>query len=195
MLRPLSALCLALIFPGCASLQGDKSAAALHPGASGEIKYLSMDLAHAAVFSAGAARFGPADLTLSGGAWPSSPATYVAPAEDIQCLSVGPAGSDVQYAVKRPITRGDEYRCMGTGFRVVKCFESCRAAVIERRVPLRGSGPPGTLTSYMYVDGCLGVIAFSQEDDFSSGAPLDAEWLRGDVGILAARDYPSCSPL
>jgi hypothetical protein len=33
---------------------------------------------------------------------------------------------------------------------------------------------------------------FSETGNLAEGMPLDAEWLRGNVGILAGPAYPAC---
>jgi len=104
---------------------------------------------------------------------------------------MGAPGNNVEYAIRRPIRAGDRYRCLGTTFRVTRCFAECRAAVVEIDAPLSG-GVPGTRKTYMYVDSCVGVLAFSQIADLAQGIPLDAVWLRGNVGILADPSYPEC---
>ena len=154
-----------------------------------EITYVSTDLRHVAVFSGSSARFGPA-LALSA-VWPVSPSRHFNTPDNIQCVSVGPLGNTEDFAIKRPIKAGDTYSCLTTSFRVSRCFEDCRAAVVERNAQLSGVGGD-TLKSYMYVDSCLGVLIFSQSGNLAEAIPLNAEWLRGDVGILADPSYPRC---
>lgn len=152
--------------------------------------YLSSDRDSVAVFTATTARFGPTDLTLLNPAWPSSRASYFETAEKIQCVSLGVSDS-IEYAIKRPIKLADSYQCLNTSFKVLRCFDDCRAAVIEtsRTVP----GHQGeVLKGSMYVDSCLGVVVLSNVSDISGGIPLSAEWLRGPVGILADKSYPKC---
>jgi hypothetical protein len=43
----------------------------------------------------------------------------------------------------------------------------------------------------MYVNSCLGVLAFSSEN-LAGRISLAAELLRGNVGILADPNYPDC---
>jgi hypothetical protein len=121
---------------------------------------------------------------------PPPPARYFEPTEGVQCVSIGRSGDSTDYAIKRPIRANDRYRCLTTSFRVIRCFADCQTAVIEREWRL-GDGD-GTLKSYMLVDACLGVLAFSETNDFAEGIPHDAEWLRGRVGILADPLYPEC---
>jgi hypothetical protein len=152
-----------------------------------DIVYISGDLQHVAVFSPTSARFGPR-LAL-GTDWPSSPARYFEPSEHVQCVSVGPPGNPpgntVEFAIKRPIRAGERYRCLTTSFRVIRCFDRCRAAVIEI-VSQLGGHARGTLTSHMYVDACLGVVVISSfADNLTEGIPHEAPLLRGRVGILA----------
>lgn len=154
-----------------------------------EVVYLSSDRSHIAVFSEQRTRFGPPDLTTDP-EWPSSPASYFQTSKNIWCLSAGRQNTD-EYAVKRPIKFNDEYRCLRTKFRVIKCFDECRAAVIEIVRPL-GGGRAGTSSSSMYIDDCQGVMILGVVSDLSKGIPLNAEWLRGEVGILAHPDYPRC---
>jgi hypothetical protein len=162
------------------------------PASESEIAYVSTDLRHAAVFTQQGARFGPPLLVFSP-VEPFSPARYFDTADGAQCISVGPPGSTVEFAIKRPIVAGEQYRCLATSFRVVRCFEGCRAAVIE--IEARLDNDRGSLKSYIYAHNCLGVLVFSQNGDLAGGIPLDAEWLRGNVGILADRNHPACNSL
>jgi hypothetical protein len=177
-------LCLLFLFLGsCAQDFGHHRPS--EQTSKNEILYLSSDLAHAAIFSKDTAYFGPADLTFP------SPAKYLETSDGVQCLSVGKSGLSIQYAVKRPLTAGENYTCLGTKFRVVRCFEECRAAIIEMDRPLNG-GRPGAYQSYMYVDNCRGMLILGVVADLRNGIPLNAEWLRGEVGILAHPEYPKC---
>jgi hypothetical protein len=151
-----------------------------------EIRYISTDGLHVAVFSKDGARFGP-DLALSPGIWPASPAEYLEPSPGIRCVSMGPRGAAQQLAIKRPIKAGESYQCMRTSFRVLRCFDECRSAVVRVATPLSG-GRRGHLRAYMYVDSCLGLLAYSQTGNRAKGMKLDAVWLRGDVGILSDRE-------
>jgi hypothetical protein len=158
-----------------------------------EIVYLSSDLSHIAIFSKERTRFGPPDLTIANPEWPSYSATYFKTGDGVQCLSIGEPTISDQYAVKRPLRAGEEYSCLRTNFRVVQCFYECRAAVIQMDRPLSG-GQSGAYQSYMYLDNCRGAVILSEVSDFSKGIPLNAKWLRGEVGILAHPDYPKCRP-
>jgi hypothetical protein len=157
-----------------------------------EIKYVSSDLSRVAVFSKERARFGPR-LALSP-VWGSSPVRYFDTGDDVQCVSIGPPGNTEEFAVKRPIKAQESYKCLTTSFRVIHCFEACRAAVVER-VSQVGGHARGTLKSYMYIDGCAGIMAFSSSRNLIKGIPADAEWLRGAVGILADPDPSECRQL
>lgn len=152
-----------------------------------EIKYISTDLAHAVFFSIRAARLGPNDLTIS----PPMPLRYLRNG-NVRCISVGPVGKSIEYAVERPLKAGAHYHCGETSFTVTQCFDNCRAAVILRETSLHGNSEGSFLRSYMYVDSCVGVLVLNSSRDPSSGIPLDAELLRGPVGILAGDDYPKC---
>jgi hypothetical protein len=154
---------------------------------------MSSDRRHVAVFTDDSGRFGEFFLELSKIASTPSPATYFEPSANIQCVSVGKAGVAIQYAIKRPIRQGDEYGCLESRFRVAKCFDECRAAILEVKSPLSG-GAGGFLDSQIYVDDCFGILAFSVAGDLAKGMPPNAEWLRGPVGILAHRNYPKCRP-
>ena len=160
-----------------------------------EVVYVSTNLDHVAIFTPESARFGDNPLAFSDIVWPSSPARYFESGDGIQCVSVGPPNYATEFAIKRPITEGERYQCLTTVFRVTKCFRDCRGAIVERVARL-GAGTPGTLTTYMFVDHCLGVVILSLRPnaDLAGGIPLDAEWLRGNVGILAHRNYPDCTP-
>lgn len=178
-----------LLLASCASSQP----AATHlstPPSGQDIIYVSSDLRHAAFFSQELARFGPR-LALSAD-WPSSPARYFETGDRVQCVSVGPPGNTEEFAIKRPIRAGETYTCLTTSFRVTRCFEDCRAAVIER-VSQVGGHSRGALTSNMYVDSCRGVLIFGYSIDLTEGIPLHAPLLRGAVGILADPEYPNCS--
>jgi hypothetical protein len=153
-----------------------------------EIAYLSKDRANAAIFTKETARFGPADL-----AWPVFSAKHFKTEDGVQCISVGEKGTSIEFAVKRPLTEGETYSCLGTLFRVTQCFYECRAAIIEMDRELSG-GRPGIYHSYMFLDNCRGAIVLSEINDFSKGIPINAEHLRGKVGILPHPDYPKCRP-
>lgn len=123
---------------------------------------------------------------------PPPPVRYFEPSEGVQCASIGNSEPTTDFAIKRPIRADERYRCGMTSFRVSRCFDNCRAAIVQIEAQLVNNG---TRTSYMYVDNCRGVLVFSQIDDLTEGIPLNAEWLRGEVGILAHRDYPNCADI
>lgn len=160
-----------------------------------EIVYVSSDQDRVAIFTPETARFGENPLAFSAAIWPSATARYFDTADGVQCVSVGPLAHAEDFAIKRPLRDGETYQCLATSFRVTRCFQGCRAAVIER-VSTLGGNDNGTLKTYMYVNDCLGVLILSLRPnaDFEEGIPLDAEWLRGSVGILPHRDYPRCTP-
>jgi hypothetical protein len=154
------------------------------------IAYVSADLKFAAVFSTKAARFG--DLSaLAPGAWPTVPVRTIHQPRGLSCISVGPLGNTIEFAVKRPFRSGDKYQCLKTVFRVTECFQYCKAAIVEVERPF-GGNVRGKRKTYLYIDDCLGLVASSEVRSFSSGIPLDALWLRGPVGILADPSYPKC---
>jgi hypothetical protein len=103
---------------------------------------------------------------------------------------MGIPGNTTEYAIKRPIRTGERYQCGRTSFRVIRCFADCRAAVIE--YDTRFADNLGAPEGYLYVNGCLGILAFSPTGDLAEGIPLAAELLRGNVGILADPNYPGC---
>lgn len=179
---------LASLLTGCAS-QVSVNSSAVHMG---DIQYISLNLGNVAVFTGETARFGPA-LALSP-VWPSSGAKYFSPAENIVCVSVGPQGNSEDYGIKRPIVAGDNFNCGDTIFVVTKCFRNCQSAILRRSTFIRSTKKSFVLNSYLYVDSCLGILLFS-DTDIVGGVPLNASWLRGDVGILADRHYPSCQGL
>lgn len=148
------------------------------------IVYASTDLRHIIVFTPDRVEFGPLlDFRPESR---SDPPRYFEPSEGVQCVSMGPPGNSIEFAIKRPITDGERYRCGGTSFRITRCFGDCQAAVVEitdRR---------GLVTWHLYVNRCLGVLAFSQSGDLAEGIPHSAELLRGPVGILADPQYPDC---
>lgn len=155
-----------------------------------EIVYLSSNLDHVAIFSKNRTRFGPPDLTTDP-RWPSSRARYFEANGGVLCLSIGSETNSSEYAVKRPMKLGEEYTCSRTSFRVAECFDDCKAAIIEMNRPLSGNRS-GTYKSSMYVDNCRGVIILGEASNLAEGIPLNAEWLRGEVGILADPAYPNC---
>lgn len=138
-------------------------------------------------FSPDGARFGPL-LDFSPTSQPEQ-IRFSEPSRGVQCVSIGPAADPTDYAVKRPIRAGDRYECGSATFRVSRCVAECRAAVIQVQHRL-GNGR--TLPSSMYVDTCLGVLAFSYDPDMVNGIPFEAMMLLGSVGILADRNYPNC---
>lgn len=178
-----TALLLLLILASCASHR-PAATRSVPPSPAREIVYASTDLRHIIVFTPDRAEFGPPlDFRPESR---SDPPRYFEPSEGVQCVSIGIPGNSVEYAIKRPIIAGERYRCGTTSFRVTRCFEDCQAAVVEivdRR---------GIVTSHLYVNNCLGVLAFSQTGDLTEGIPLGAELLRGDVGILPDPSYPDC---
>jgi hypothetical protein len=121
--------------------------------------------------------------------YPPDATRYLQPTEGVQCVSIGAPGNTDDYAIKRPLRAGDRYQCMMTSFRVVQCFEDCRAAVIQREVRLPDDR---TRSSSFYVRNCSGIIAFSNTADMTRGIPFDALLLMGSVGILANPAYPDC---
>jgi len=152
--------------------------------------YISTDMDSVIVFEEGKVRFGPF-LAISAAAWASSTASYISPSDKIQCVSMGPRDNSVEFAIKRPIRVDDHYKCGRTTFVVTRCFMNCRSAVVLVEARL-GAGRPGILKSYMYVDDCLGLVAYSQIKDFTAGIPLDVPFLRSEVGVLASKSYPQC---
>ncbi|MEA3064073.1 MAG: hypothetical protein QOJ27_508 [Sphingomonadales bacterium] len=161
------------------------------PYQNSAISYVSADLNHAASFSSDRATLGAPPGLLA--IWPSSPARYFTVQDEIQCVSIGHSGYSIEYAIKRPLKEGDRYSCLGSHFRVIKCFSYCHSATIEVSHRL-GGNRPGYLKSYLYADDCLGVLGFSQNGDLTKKIPLDSQWLRGAVGILADKSYPECRP-
>jgi hypothetical protein len=157
-----------------------------------DIRYISTDLRNVLIFSRQGTRFGDLDA-LFPGLWPSYRAELVQPEEGVQCVLVGPRERAVELAIKRPIRAGDRYRCQRSSFRVTRCFNDCRAAIVEVEAPASGNNPAlGPLRHYMYVDHCLGMLAYSVVGNIESGFPLGAMWLRGRVGVLADPRDPSC---
>ena len=159
-----------------------------------DIVYIGSDLNQAAVFTGEEVRFGPTDLTLYNPDWPRSPVRYSRSKDDVECLSVGLLWNSNEYAIKRPIKLNETYKCQKTSFRVTRCFYQCNAAIIEIKRPL-SNNMKKTRKAYMYVEGCRGIIIFSEDYNIGKGIPLDAKWLRGSVGVLADKKYPDCSIL
>jgi hypothetical protein len=159
-----------------------------------EIVYVSADLSNTIVFSGDRARFGP-DLALADPTWPSSFVRSFESPQHVQCVSIGPEGNTIEFAIKRPIANGERFTCRKSVFRVTRCFGNCRAAIIEAETPLVGRNSEQSLRRYLYVDDCRGVLAISQEADLKNGIPLDAPWLQGQVGILSNKQFPACQSL
>lgn len=156
----------------------------------GEIWYISGDLNRFMVFSDSGARSG--DLSIPPSLRKPIRLRRVMADEGVQCMSVGPVGNSVEFAIKRPLRQGDHYSCLTSTFQVMRCFGNCHSAVIEVN-----AFPPDHLSrdarkKYMYVDECRGLLVHSDLEDLSGGVPLSAFWLRGDVGILADQSYPAC---
>lgn len=196
MLIPRLAATFALILGSCASAQPSGAPAArLEPAR--DIRYVSTDLGRVLVFTRAGARFGDL-LALSPGIWPTRPVEFVPAGEGVQCVSIGPPelSTSVQIAIKRPLRAGDRYSCLRDSFRVIRCFEDCRAAMVEVQSPGSGNNPRhDPLKSYIYVDSCRGLLAYSVVRDMTDAMPLSAMWLRGDVGILADPRSPNCDSL
>jgi hypothetical protein len=180
-----------LFLTGLVAGEAGAQARSIFEGES-EIVYLSPDTENVAVFSPSEARFGPADLALSPGVFPGAPARYFDAGNGVDCASVGPENSAYTIAVQRPLRLGSRYACERTKFRVVRCFEQCRAAVVEVAQPIGTSRNPPTLKSYFLVNSCAGVLAMGMQKAFRRHLPFDAVLLRGERGILADRRYPSC---
>ena len=160
-----------------------------------DIRYISTDLGSVLVFSRQGTRFGDLNA-LSPGLWPSHRAELVEREDGVQCVVIGPRESAVELAIRRPIRTGDHYRCLRSSFRVTRCFNDCRAAIVEVEAPASGNDPTrGPLKHFMYVDRCLGMLAYSVVGDIEQGLPLGAMWLRGEVGILADPRFPACDSL
>lgn len=180
-------LALSLMLPPPASAQPVSGA---EPSSSGqEIVYTSLDLSHSIVFAQDGVRFGP-PLDYR----PESPppaSRYIRREDGVHCVSVGIPGNTTNYAIKRPIKAGERYRCDRTSFRVVRCFQSCRSAIIE--YDSRFEDKLGAPEGYIYVNSCAGVVAISQASKLKKDLPLDAAVLRGNAGILADPDFPECN--
>ena len=149
--------------------------------------YASHDPSQFILFSGDGVRSGPLLSFLP--QHPPDAARYFEPSEGVQCVSIGVSGNTDDYAIKRPIRSGDRYQCLTTAFQVVRCFEDCRAAVIQRQVQLASNR---LRTTSLYVRNCHGIIAFSNEADMAQGIPFDAMLLLSNVGILADPAYPDC---
>ena len=184
-----------LILASCATARPPGASARIEP--TQDIRYVSTDLGHVLVFTPVGARFGDL-LALSPGIWPTQPVEIVPAGDGVQCISIGPADSSnsVQIAIKRPLRAGDRYSCLRESFQVIRCFENCRAAVIEAQSPASGDNPRhDPLKSYLYVDNCRGLLVYSVVRNLADGMPLSAMWLRGNVGVLADPRYPACDSL
>jgi hypothetical protein len=180
-----TALFLLLMLASCA-LHGQVINAGSPPSPQ-EIVYASADLGRISVFAPDGFRYGPPlDYRPD---HPPAAIRYFEPEVGVQCVSMGVPGNTTEYAIKRPIRMGERYQCGRTSFRVIRCFADCRAAVIEHDT--RFAENLGEPEGYIYVNDCLGILAFSWRG-FTDGIPLDAELLRGNVGILANPNYPNC---
>jgi len=157
-----------------------------------DIRYISTDLGSVLVFSRQGTRFGDLNA-LYPGLWPSHRAELIESEDGVRCVLIGPRESAVELAIRRPIRTGDRYRCLRSSFRVARCFNDCRAAIVEVEAPASGNDSTrGPLKHFMYVDRCLGMLAYSVVGDMEQGLPLGAMWLRGRVGVLADPRQPGC---
>lgn len=166
------------------------------PSAMDELKggiiYVSVDLQNAMIFSEERVRTGNL-AALAPDILPSYPLRDISAGDDVRCLSAGPPNNSLEFAIKRPIQSNDRFECLDTSFHVTRCFERCRAALIEIQRPVRTDGSDETtLTSYMYVDACRGVVVYSTNANLAGGIPLQALLLRGPVGILADLGRSEC---
>jgi len=186
------AILLLLFSASCVAYQMPTTVTAIAEPEEGVV-YASTDLRFVSIFSKQGARLN-APLFFSG-IRPSSPARYFETSDSVQCVSIGSTEKTVEYAIKRPIKAGEQYSCLETNFKVVRCFEDCRAAVVEIGTPLIGANSDDVYRVQMYVDRCLGVLIlnhYSQNGNLTEAIPLDAQLLRGQVGILANKNYPDC---
>jgi hypothetical protein len=180
------ALALLLMLASSASAQPASLAEPRLPGQ--EIIYTSLDLRHSIVFAPDGVRVGPPmDYR------PESPpdaARYIRRDDGVHCVSIGIVGNSNEFAIKRPIESGERYQCGRTSFRVVRCFEYCRSAIIayDSR-PARNLGPEG----HIYVNDCAGVLAISHASKLKKDLPIDTPVLRSNAGILAHPDFPECN--
>jgi hypothetical protein len=157
-----------------------------------DIRYISTDLGSVLVFSRRGTRFGDLNA-LFPGLWPSHRAELIEPEDGVRCLLIGPRESGVELAIKRPIRTGDHYRCIRSSFRVTRCFNDCQAAIVEVEAPASGNDSTRSpLKHSMYVDRCLGMLAYSVVGDMEHGMSLGAMWLRGRVGVLADPRQSGC---
>lgn len=184
---------LALVLISCASTGSvERRTAASGPAA--EIRYLSLDHTRVFVFSGRTARSGSIEayaVPPPSQPTPPSPMRTFRTADDVQCVSVGPPGNTIEFAVRRPIRAGDRYTCLGSSFEVTHCTDDCRSAII--RVERAREPDIGPFRSQMYVDSCRGLLIWSDTGDLVEGVPLDARLLRDPVGILADPSYPACN--
>jgi hypothetical protein len=183
-------LLLSLVLTGCVSRSATETGLS-----AGEIRYVSLDLTRVLVFSGRTARSGgieafaaPASSSLLSGA---SPMQEFRTRDGVQCVSIGPPGYAIQFAVRRPLRANDRYTCLGSSFEVTHCVNDCRAAII--RVERSRAPDIGPFRSQMYVDSRRGLLVYSDTGDLSESVPLGASLLRDPVGILADPSYPSCN--
>jgi hypothetical protein len=146
------------------------------------IQYVSDNHHHIVIFD-GLKVFGGPPIEL-----PAIPAKYMTIGDSIQCVSVGPPSSTSEYAIRRPIKLNDRYQCRGTNFYVVRCFNSCKQALVMIDRPANKTGLP---TDYFLADDCVGILQFNVLETGKSSP--DAEKLQGGGGILASNQYPSCT--
>jgi len=180
------------------SCVADQVSATLTPIPEPEVGvvYVSSDLSFASAFTKDGAQLSVPMFAY--GILSSSPARYFETSDSVQCVSIGSPGNSTEFAIKRPIKAGEQYRCLETNFKVVRCFEDCQAAVVEIGTPLTSADGVNVYRRQMYVDRCLGVLIFniySPNGNLTDAIPLDAQLLRGQAGILADRNYPDCSDL
>ena len=172
----------------CAPQANVSTGATVLPDLKG-IVYSSTDPSDIMLFSREGTRFSPIVNLM-----PTVQTKYLEPSSGVQCVSIGIPGNSSEYAIKRPIKEGDRFQCLTTTFRVVRCLENCREAIVEIASGTRRVGNDPYIST-MLVSGCLGVLAFSDTEELNDGLPFDALVLRGDVGVLADPTYPNCIKL
>ena len=184
---------LALILISCAAHQANEGQ--MRASTEGtEIRYISLDHSRVMVFSGHTARSGGLEaFAIPPPTLPNQPSPMRAfrTADNVQCVSVGPSGNTIEFALRKPILTGDSYTCLGSSFQVTHCTEDCRSAIIRVE---QGRGPDlDPFSTQMYIDSCRGLLIWSDTGDLTQSVPLNAFLLQDAVGILADPSYPACN--
>lgn len=152
------------------------------------IRYVSFDRSRVSSFHSNEARVG-VPWALEGVA-PLSPVRYLELGASLSCISIGPTSGSLQLAIKRPIQIGDEYYCLQSRFKVEKCIDECKSAIIAI-FPVSQKEFSGQYRR-MIVNQCVGVIAIEEGVAEKYEELANFFFLAGDGGLLKDRRFPVC---